>query len=146
MTNNKINYFTEDKITLYNDVKVLCLKYLDRQIYDLDDRNIEEYKNKNNVDWRYLCECEKMSMYFMEEFIDKLDWDYVCKFQKLNENFMEKYIDKLHWKFICKCQKLSINFIEKHIDKLNTCSHWRIIYRYQNLNKNFRKKYAYKLY
>ena len=39
-----INYFTEDKIILYDDVKRLCLQYIENPIYNLDWRHIKNIK------------------------------------------------------------------------------------------------------
>lgn len=164
-----MNYFViEDNIYLYNDVKMLCLKYLDRQIYNLDHSHIKLYNNMLDVDWIHICINNKLSEDFINAFFDKLDKRLLLCYQRLSIQFMEKYMDKFsdkYKKFMLIYQKLNISFIEKHkkiidwkylsrstylnmeiLEKYENKLDWEIISFYAKLNENIIDTYCDKIY
>jgi hypothetical protein len=75
-----------------------------------------------------------------EEFIEKykyrLNWKLVCQYQKLSEEFIEKYESMMDWKLICQYQKLSRSFIEKYKYKVDL----ELLFLYQRQSKSFIEK------
>lgn len=120
MNNNniKINYFTEKETTLYADVKMLCLQYLE---YFLDERHIKKYKYMRYTDeeWKYICKTKTMSENFMEAFICRKNiFGEMVLYQKLSLSFIKRYIDKID--FYCLSQGyLNIEIINECFDKLD---------------------------
>ena len=156
-----INYFTEKEVTLYNDVKKLCLKYLGTIHYDLDNEDIPIYEHKKDVDWEYICEYKKMSIDFIEAYIHKFSMMAICQHQRLNISFIEKYknkidmndissgvlnikiidkyYDELDWDFISKCAEFDENVIKKYLHKIN----WKLFAHNNYINVKLKNKYKY---
>ncbi len=87
--------------------------------YILSEEFIREFKDK--LDWLLISEHQKLSMEFIEEFLENyLYLDHLFAYQKLSESFIEKHAHyKSDWEKISLNQNLSKEFIIKHFDKLH---------------------------
>ena len=136
MGNKAINYFVEEEIYLCKNLVDICLLYLDRQIYNLDSKDILFYKNKKKINWHHLCKKKKMSIDFMDMFIDKLDWSSISRYQKLNLFLIDRYINKIDFHNLSKGH-LTMEIIKKYENKLN----WKTISKYGKFDEDIIVKY-----
>ena len=54
-----------------------------------------------------------LSEQIIEKFKDEIDWKELSFCKKLTEGFIEKYQDRVDWVYISSCQVLSEPFIQK---------------------------------
>jgi hypothetical protein len=97
---------------------------------------------KNNLDWKLVCEWQKLSEKFISDFRNNVDWKLVCKYQKLSEKFISDFRNNVDWKLVCEYQKLSDDFIIEFDNYL--C--WEKITRNQILSEKLIVDFHYKLY
>lgn len=85
-----------------------------KQINEICNTNYKTKKQfKDNVDWKYISEYQKLSEDFIREFKDNVDWNCISKYQKLSEEFIREFKNKADWYYISKYQKLSEEFIKE---------------------------------
>ena len=62
------------------------------KVYDLNC-SIKEFKDE--VNWNYISQYQKLSLDFIREFKSKVDWYYISRYQKLSENFILEFVEKV---------------------------------------------------
>ena len=96
---------------------------------------IREFKDE--VDWEYISEYQKLSGKFIREFQDEVDWCCVSYRQKLTENFIRKFKNKVSWFWVSRFQKLTEDFIREFQNDVD----WGNISEYQKVSKKFLKEF-----
>lgn len=72
-----------------------------------------------NLNWSSICETEKLSEEFMNEFSEYLEWNTIVVHQKLSEVFIYRYENELDWTLISEYQKLSEVFMSENCEDLD---------------------------
>jgi hypothetical protein len=95
-----------------------------RILREIDELFLE--KNEEYLNWRCIIQHKKLSMKFIEKYLDTIVEEYYLKeiivFQKLSEDFLEKHtelFDPKLWYFISLKQNLSNKFIKNHKSELS---------------------------
>ena len=83
------------------------------------DCSIEEFQDKDEVNWNRISKSQKLSESFIREFKDKVNWNRISYKQKLSENFIKEFQDKVDWKYISEYQKFSEDFYKEFKDKIS---------------------------
>jgi hypothetical protein len=64
----------------------------------------EKIKNKEYINWSYICYSEKLSEEFIREFSDKVNWYYISWRHKLSEEFIIEFANEIYFKYIPVCR------------------------------------------
>lgn len=88
----------EEKLKYINDVLGTHIDYLD-------------FKTFNHIASKY-----KLSLQFIDIFIEEFDLSIIIQKQKLTENFIEKHarLFQPYWSNLCREQQFSMDFLKKH--------------------------------
>lgn len=102
----------EEKLKYVNDVLGTHIDYLD-------------FKTFNHIASKY-----KLSLQFIDIFIEEFDLSIIIQNQKLTENFIEKHerLFKPYWSNLCREQQFSMDFLKKHHIDVN----WKLVAIYQD--------------
>ena len=102
----------EEKLKYVNDVLGTHLDYLD-------------FKTFNQIASKY-----KLSLQFIDIFIDEFDLSIIIQKQKLTEIFIEKHerLFKPYWSNLCREQQFSMDFLKKHYIDVD----WKAVAIYQD--------------
>ena len=102
----------EERLKYVNDVLGTHLDYLD-------------FKTFNQIASKY-----KLSLQFIDIFIEEFDLSIIIQKQKLTENFIEKHerLFKPYWSNLCREQQFSMDFLKKHHADVN----WKLVAIYQD--------------
>lgn len=68
---------------------------------------------------RHICEQEKLTEEFMDEYSKYLDWYLLSRYQDMSEKFIEKHLNEVKWNSILSRNMISEGFIRKYADDLN---------------------------
>ena len=111
---NYLKYYAtdEEKLNYVNDVLGTHLDYLD-------------FKTFNQIASKY-----KLSLQFIDIFIEEFDLSIIIQKQKLTENFIEKHerLFKPYWSNLCREQQFSMDFLKKHHIDVN----WTLVAIFQD--------------
>jgi hypothetical protein len=95
-----------------------------RMLREIDELFLE--KNEEYLNWRCIIQHKKLSINFIEKYLETIIEKNLLKeiilFQKLSEEFLEKHIELFNhklWYFISLKQNLSNNFIKNHKAELS---------------------------
>lgn len=102
----------EEKLKYVNDVLGTNFDYLD-------------FKTFNQIASKY-----KLSLQFIDIFIEEFDLSIIIQNQKLTENFIEKHerLFKPYWSNLCREQQFSMDFLKKHHMDVN----WELVAIFQD--------------
>jgi hypothetical protein len=102
----------EEKLKYINDVLGTHIDYLD-------------FKTFNHIASKY-----KLSLQFIDIFIEEFDLSIIIQNQKLTENFIEKHerLFKPYWSNLCREQQFSMDFLKKHHIDVD----WKLVAIYQD--------------
>jgi hypothetical protein len=102
----------EEKLKYINDVLGTHIDYLD-------------FKTFNHIASKY-----KLSLQFIDIFIEEFDLSIIIQNQKLTENFIEKHerLFKPYWSNLCREQQFSMDFLKKHHMDVN----WKLVAIFQD--------------
>ena len=102
----------EEKLKYINDVLGTHFDYLD-------------FKTFNQIASKY-----KLSLQFIDIFIEEFDLSIIIQKQKLTENFIEKHerLFKPYWSNLCREQQFSMDFLKKHHMDVN----WKLVAIFQD--------------
>lgn len=102
----------EEKLKYINDVLGTHIDYLD-------------FKTFNHIASKY-----KLSLQFIDIFIEEFDLSIIIQNQKLTENFIEKHerLFQPYWSNLCREQQFSMDFLKKHHIDVD----WKLVALYQD--------------
>ena len=108
----KYHATNEEKLKYVNDVLGTHIDYLD-------------FKTFNHIASKY-----KLSLQFIDIFIEEFDLSIIIQNQKLTENFIEKHerLFKPYWSNLCREQQFSMDFLRKHYIDVN----WKLVAIFQD--------------
>lgn len=111
---NYLKYYAteEEKLKYINDVLGTHFDYLDFETF-------------NHIASKY-----KLSLQFIDIFIEEFDLSIIIQKQKLTENFIEKHerLFQPYWSNLCREQQFSMDFLKRHHIDVN----WKLVALYQD--------------
>lgn len=84
---------------------------------DPPDFFIEKYQNQLN--WRLISMCGKLSEDFIRKFQNRVDWSMISQYQKLSEAFIREFQDFVNWYMISGYQKITPAFVREFHRRLD---------------------------
>lgn len=98
------------KVIHTNELPTFSSPSNDLKYIQLDETTLRKYINSRCLRG-YIAEYQKLSIEFIEEFINELPIHLICKYQKLSESFIRKYYDLLDMSIVSEYQELSYQFL-----------------------------------
>ena len=95
----KVKFFDDDLVegkNIHKVVKLICLSYLDRTIYEFDYRDIEFFrKNINNIDWVKFIRFNYIISYDFRKAFEKEIENANKKINEISDQY--QYMEDVNW-------------------------------------------------
>ncbi|KAF2889656.1 hypothetical protein ILUMI_16517 [Ignelater luminosus] len=119
------------------DTNYLTIDFIEENIMELYELNVDFKKIVNELDWYIICIFRKLSEEFLREFKNYIHWQNVCMFQQLSEGFIKEFENDVDWGIISGNQKISTEFVREFKHRIK----WRTMSQCRKLSENFIREF-----